>query len=86
MTRQRKEIQKKMDELERMENAEYELGCGMFGNEIATVFAPSWDALNAEWAATYGMTVKQLMDRVFEKQNEAYEAGRIPWSPCYGMM
>ncbi len=85
MTRQRKEIYKEMDQLYREESAEYELGCGFFSKEISEAFAPAWNRLHEKMAATYGMTVKELDDRRFQKQNEAYEAGRIPWSPCYGM-
>ena len=84
MTRQRKEIQKRMFDLEMQQQADYELGCGYCSREIEEAFAPYWNALYEAWAATYGMTVKQHDDHIFKKQSEAYDAGRIPWSPCYG--
>jgi hypothetical protein len=84
MTRQRKEIQKKMWELEREECAEYELGCGFFSQEIAEAFRPHWEKLEELWCATYGRTRQEQMDYVFERQNEAYDNGRIPYTPCWG--
>lgn len=86
MTRQRKEIQKRMWELEREEMAENELGCGMFSEQISRAFAPYHQKLQDEWCATYGRTEKEQMDYVFAKLDEAYEAGRIPWSPCWGIV
>ena len=84
MTRQRKEIQKEMELLEREESAEYAMGCGFGASEVAEAFAPLWEEIYKRWAATYGQTVAEHDKLVFERQNEAYEAGRIPWSPCYG--
>ena len=84
MTRERKELQKKMCDLEMQERAEYEMGCGFFGQEIQEAFAPAWQKLHEAWAQTYGRTVKEHDDYIFAKQCEAYDAGRIPWSPCYG--
>jgi hypothetical protein len=85
MTRERKEIMRKLDELHAEEQAEYELGCGFFSEEIEKAFRPSYDVLYDAWAATYGRTQKEHSDYVFNKQCEAYDAGRIPWSPYYGM-
>ncbi len=85
MTRERRELMRQMEELHIQENAEYELGCGYCSQEIEEAFHPYWEALYDRWAATYNMTQKEHMDRVFEKQCEAYDMGRIPWSPCYGM-
>lgn len=84
MTRERKELMRLMEELEMQEQSEYELGCGFFSEEIAEAFRPDWEALHDRWAATYGRTQKEHMDWIFNKQCEAYDAGRIPWSPCYG--
>ena len=84
MTRERKELQKQMFELEMQEQAEYELGCGYCSREIEEAFHPAWEALHKAWAATYGMTIQEHDQHVFDKQCEAYDAGRIPWSPCYG--
>lgn len=81
MTRQRKEIQKEMDQLMRQEEAEYELGCGFGAESIQEAFQPYWEELHRKWAATYGMTEKELAERVFEKQYEAYKNGRIYWEP-----
>lgn len=85
MTRQRKEIRKEMESLERAEAAEYELSCGFFHEEIERAFFPQRRRLQEKFAATYGKTVKELDERIFEAENEAYEAGRIEWMPCYGM-
>lgn len=85
MTRERREIMKEMDELAMQEQAEYELGCGYCSEMIEEAFRPDWEALHDKWAATYGRTQKEHMDWIFHKQCEAYDAGRIPWSPCYGM-
>lgn len=84
MTRERKELLRQMDELQMQENAEYELGCGYCSQQIQEAFAPYWEALHNKWAATYGQTVKEHDDHVFKKQCEAFDTGRIPWSPCYG--
>lgn len=86
MTRERKEIMKKIDELNANENAEYEMSCGFFTEEIEAAFHPAFEALYDAWAATYGRTQKEHMDYIFDKQNAAYEAGRLPWSPYYGMI
>lgn len=85
MTRQRKEIQKEMEWLAGMEEADMELGCGFGSRETVEANKSCWDRLYEKMAATYGMTVKELYDRRYEQQMKAYEAGRIPWSPCYGM-
>ena len=61
------------------------MGCGFCTEEISNAFAPLWEDIYTRWAATYGQTVKEHDQVVFDRQNEAYEAGRIPWSPCYGM-
>ena len=84
MTRERKEIQKQMFELEMQEQADYELGCEFFSQEISEAFRPAWNTLYDRWAATYGQTQKEHADYVFQKQCEAFDAGRIPYSPCYG--
>ena len=85
MTRERKELQRQMKELAMQEQAEYEMGCGFFGHEIEEAFRPNWEALHDKWASTYGRTQEEHMDWIFKKQCEAYDAGRIPWSPCYGI-
>lgn len=84
MTRERRELMRQMEELHMQENAEYELGCGFFSEEISEAFRPSWEKLYEAWAATYGQTAREHDEHVFQKQSEAFDAGRIPWSPCYG--
>lgn len=85
MTRERKELMKKLESLERQKMAEYEMGCGFFLNEIDEAFRPEYEAIYDALAATYGLTRKEHDDYVFNKQCEAYDAGKIQWSPCYGM-
>ena len=53
MTRERKEIFKKMDELGRMEQAEYEMSCGFCTEQIEKAFAPSRQRLQEKLSATY---------------------------------
>lgn len=84
MTRQRKEILRELEELKREEMAECELGCGFFQEEIEQAFFPRQRRLQEKLAMTYGKSVKELDERIFEAENEAYEAGRIQWVPCYG--
>ena len=84
MTRQRKEILRELEELKREEMAECELGCGFFQEEIEQAFFPRRRRLQEKLAMTYGKSVKELDERIFEAGNEAYEAGRIQWVPCYG--
>ena len=83
MTRERKELQKQMFELEMQENAEYELGCGFGSQEISEAFQPAWNDLYDRWAATYGRTIQEHMDYVFAKQ-EAALAGKVPYDICWG--
>ena len=66
MTRERKEIFKKMDELGRMEQAEYEMSCGFCTEQIEKAFAPSRQRLQEKLAATYGMTVDAYDGREYE--------------------
>lgn len=84
MTRQRKEILRELEELKRAEMAECELSCGFFQEEIEQAFFPYRRRLQEKLAMTYGKTVKELDERIFEAESEAYEAGRIQWAPCYG--
>lgn len=85
MTRERKELIKKLERLEMQQAGEYELSCGFCTEEIEKAFHPAFDALYNAWAATYGRTQKEHADYVFNKQNAAYEAGRIQWPPYYYM-
>ena len=84
MTRERKELQKRMFDLEMQEQAEYALGCGFGDQEIQEAFTSAWDKLYETWAATYGLSVREHADHIFAKQCEAYDAGRIQFCPCYG--
>jgi hypothetical protein len=79
MTRERKEIFKKMERLEMQEQAENELGCGMFQSEIGKVFAPHWQSLCEKLAATYGKTVKEYEEMCYEEQERLYSAGILPF-------
>lgn len=84
MTRQRKEIRRELELLEREQMEEYELSYGFFQEEIEQAFSPRRRRLQEKLAMTYGKSVKELDERIFEAENEAYEAGRIHWAPCYG--
>ena len=79
MTRQRKEIQKKMEVLSMQEQAEYEMGCGFCTTQIQEIFAPLWQKLYEKLARTYGKTVDEYMTMQYETQEKLYEAGLIPF-------
>lgn len=59
MTRQRKEIFKKIEELNKWIEAEIEMGCGFGADKINHIFTLNHESLMAELAATYGMTLEQ---------------------------
>ena len=80
MRRQRKEILKKMYELDMQEQAEHEMGCGFGTSEIAEAFAPYWQALREKMAATYGMTVDEYDAAQYETADRLYEAGILPYN------
>lgn len=80
MTRQRKEIQKQMDELYMQEQAEHELGCGFGTSEIASTFAPYWEELYEKMAATYGKTAQEYEAMQYEIRNRLCSAGVIPFN------
>lgn len=75
MTRQRKEIQRKIGALEKKEQAAYEKGNG-FTNKLAQRFAQQKKKLVEELAATYGMALPRYEARMYEIQ-EMWCAGRI---------
>ena len=75
MTRQRKEIQKQMEELDRCEQCDMEMGCGFGISEIADAFAPHWNELREKMAATYGKTAEEYEMMCYEIQNRLYSAG-----------
>lgn len=60
MTRERKEIFKKMAEIDKQESAELEMGCGFFASEIHDAFMPIKRELDEMLAATYNKTVEEM--------------------------
>ena len=74
MTRQRKEIIKKMHELEEFRAVDKALGCGYTASDFGMPdpFDKAQNELTAKLAATYGMTVEEyfnmemeIADRIF---------------------
>lgn len=68
MTRQRKEIIKKMHALAIEEAADRELCCGYTASDfgLADPFEEAQNELETELAATYGMTAAQYEERIYE--------------------
>lgn len=66
MRKERKVILDKLEELERQESAEMELGCGFFTNEIHEAFEKASHPLEAQLAATYGMSLSEYNNNMME--------------------
>lgn len=68
MRRQRKEIIKKIYELDEQRAVERELGCGYTASDFGypDPFDAAMDALQEELAATYGMTAAEHVALEFE--------------------
>lgn len=79
MTRERKEIQKEIDRLYMREQAEYEMSCGFCTDKIAEAFAPARRKLYEKMAATYGKTIDEYEEMLYEIQYKLYKAGVIPF-------
>lgn len=79
MTRQRKEIMKKMNVLQMQEEAEYEMGCGFATDKISNIFAPLHKKLNEKLAATYGKTAEEYESMCYDIQHKLYLKGAIPF-------
>lgn len=78
MTRWRKEILKKMIELDKDQCAEYEMSCGYFTSEISEAFNKRRDILEDEMAKSYGMTREEYDNMCYENQNYSHIGGEIP--------
>ena len=79
MTRQRKEIQKQLDQLRMEESAEYEMSCGFFTSEIAEVFGKLREKLIEKLAATYGKTVPEYEAMLYEVHDKLISRGIYPF-------
>ena len=84
MRRERKELFKKIDELQKIWDAENRMGCGEFAREVAKVFSPQMDKLVGLLAATYGMGFDEYIDKQqnlsweeLQREQEAMTAGRM---------
>ena len=68
MRRQRKEIIKKMYELDEQRAVDRELGCGYTASDFGypDPFDAAMDALREELAATYGMTAAEYVALEYE--------------------
>lgn len=68
MRRQRKEIIKKMYELDEQRAVDRELGCGYTASDFGypDLFDAAMDALREELAATYGMTAAEYVALEYE--------------------
>lgn len=79
MTRWRKEVIKKIEDLEIQQKAEYEMSCGFFASEIAETFKKNRDKLEGEWARTYGKTRIEYEEMMYAIQPTLCEADVIPF-------
>lgn len=79
MTRWRKEVIKKIEDLEIQQKAEYEMSCGFFASEIAEAFKRNRDKLEGELAKTYEKTVAEYEEMMYAMQPVLCEAGVIPF-------
>ena len=66
MRKERKVLIDKLNELSMQRDAEYELGCGFGSREIYEAFNPYFEELETKLAATYGMTLSEYNDKMFE--------------------
>ena len=79
MTRWRKEVVKKIKELEIQQEEEYQISRGLFSSEIAEAFKENRDKLIEELARTYGKTRIEYEEMLYAIQPTLYKVGVIPF-------
>lgn len=88
MRRERKEINKQLDELEQQEYMEIEMGDGAFQSQIIAAFTPDKVKLQAKLARSYGYTDyhEMLIDQINKEMQSktsllhiVYDNSYSPW-------
>ena len=66
MRKERKVLIEKLNELGMQRDADYEMGCGFCSKEIYETYAPDFEELETKLAATYGMTLQEYDNKMYE--------------------